>query len=153
MVVLALVAAGTACAKKNDDAFAPSGEAKAAGAPLATPPAPASVQPQAAPAPTPVASAALPPADARTRAQCASICTRSRELHCKQPETCEPNCLAMQAATPCGPQFSGFYACLVGQPAAHFECDEESGVAQIRDGYCDREQELTVACMNEKMKQ
>jgi hypothetical protein len=146
---LFFVLAATACSKRSDDAFAPSAEAKA------TPSAQAVVQPAAAPAPAPAPTASdmLQPADAKTRAQCSSICSRSNELHCKHPETCLPNCLAMQAATPCGREFAGFYACLVGQPVAHFECDEESGVAQIRDGYCDAEQERTVACMNEKMKQ
>lgn len=97
-------------------------------------------------------AAPLVPADATTRAQCANICERSNTLHCKQASECLPNCLAMQAATPCGVPFSAFYACLVREPTSHYQCDEQSGVAQIKDGFCEKEQQVAYQCMAEKMK-
>src|SRR4051794_28979256 len=60
----------------------------------------------------------LLPANAKTRDQCAEICQKSRQLACKSPDQCLPNCLAMASATPCSEQVGAFYACLVGQPTS-----------------------------------
>jgi hypothetical protein len=120
-------------------------------APLAAPasaPPPVSAPPSASPPPLPQ----LAPADATTRSQCANICERSSALHCAHASECVPNCLAMQAATPCGAPFSAFYACLVREPTTHYQCDEQSGVAQIKDGFCESEQKAAYQCMAEKMK-
>jgi len=94
----------------------------------------------------------LLPASVKTREQCAAICELSRQLRCKSPAQCLPNCLAMASATPCGQQINEFYTCLVGQPPARWQCDSESGVAQIREGFCEKEQAQTVSCMEAKMK-
>jgi hypothetical protein len=80
---------------------------------------------------------------------CAAICERSRTLKCKSREGCVPNCLAMAAGTPCSAQFALFYGCLVKEPVEHWECDPE-GVAAIREGFCDKEQERALACMEAK---
>ena len=61
------------------------------------------------------------------------------------------HCLAMASATPCSQQISEFYACLAVQPAARWQCDNESGVAQIREGFCEKEQAQSVSCMETKM--
>jgi hypothetical protein len=61
-----------------------------------------------------------------------------------------PNCLGMASLTPCSSEISRFYDCLVAQPIQHWECGSE-GVAQIRDGYCDTEQQQAVGCMEAKM--
>ena len=94
---------------------------------------------------------ALPEPAAKTREQCATICARSRELQCKSAAECLPNCLAMASVTPCREPMTAFYDCLVGQPVSHWRCDRESGVAQIREGFCEDEQRKTVSCMEAKM--
>jgi hypothetical protein len=82
--------------------------------------------------------------------QCKQICDRSRELKCSHAGECEPNCVASAANTPCKEQFLAFYGCLSGQPLQNFRC-EEDGVAAIREGFCDKEQAATAACMELKM--
>jgi hypothetical protein len=59
------------------------------------------------------------------------------------------NCIGMGVGTPCSDQFSALYACLVREPVAHWECGED-GVAAIREGYCDKEQERAISCMEAK---
>jgi hypothetical protein len=44
-----------------------------------------------------------------------------------------------------------FYQCLVPQPIKNWECDEE-GVAAIKPGICDKEQERAIQCMQAKAK-
>jgi hypothetical protein len=57
-----------------------------------------------------------------------------------------PNCLAMGVGTPCSDQMSKFLRCLVSEPVERWECGED-GVAAIREGFCDKEQEQAVGCM------
>ena len=59
------------------------------------------------------------------------------------------NCIGMGIGTPCSEPVAAFYACLQREPAAHWECGED-GIAAIREGYCEKEQERTVACMETK---
>ena len=54
----------------------------------------------------------------------------------------------MAAIGACERQFAGFYRCLSGEPSEHWRCDED-GVAAIREGFCDKEQEATVQCMEQ----
>jgi hypothetical protein len=81
---------------------------------------------------------------------CREICDRSRRLNCENVAKCMPNCLAMGSLTPCTEQISAFYRCLVGEPLQHWDCAPD-GVAAIRNGFCDREQGATAACMEAKM--
>jgi hypothetical protein len=81
---------------------------------------------------------------------CRDICARSQQLKCKSSEQCAPNCIAMAALTPCSPQISALFSCILREPLAHWECAED-GVAAIRKGYCDAEQEQAVTCMEQKM--
>jgi hypothetical protein len=62
-----------------------------------------------------------------------------------------PNCLAVGTVTPCTSDVKAFYACLVKQPVKNWECDDD-GVAAIREGFCEKEQEKTVTCMQAKLK-
>jgi hypothetical protein len=105
-----------------------------------------------APAPS-QAPEALVPANPKARQRCAAICEKTRTLRCKQPDACLPNCLAMASTTPCSEELSAFQACLANQPTEHWECDESTGVAQVREGYCEAEQARGVSCMEDKMKQ
>jgi hypothetical protein len=56
----------------------------------------------------------------------------------------------MATVTPCSSQMGAFYQCLLAQPLGNWECDEE-GMAAIREGFCDQEQEATVRCMDDKL--
>ena len=142
---LAIFALASACAQRENPRPMGNEADTTSKAPLA---APASALPSVSAPPLPP----LAPADATTRSQCANICERSSALHCAHASECVPNCLAMQAATPCGAPFSAFYACLVREPTTHYQCDEQSGVAQIKDGFCESEQKAAYQCMAEKMK-
>ena len=114
----------------------------------ATQNAPSSVaaQPPPAPAPDPT-----PHGDPEIERACGEICQRSGQLKCSHASECMVNCLAMGTVTPCTPEMTAFYRCLVKQPAKNWECDED-GVAAIRQGFCDKEQEKTVLCMDKRAK-
>lgn len=81
---------------------------------------------------------------------CAYICKQSDDLKCEHASRCLRNCLAMGTLTPCADQTTSFYGCLVHQPTQNWKCDEK-GVAAIRAGFCDAEQERVVVCMESKM--
>jgi len=85
-----------------------------------------------------------------TSRACEAICANSRSRHCRNESQCLGNCLAMGSLTPCKDQVSAFYRCLVAQPAQNWECADD-GVAAIREGFCDKEQEQAVTCMEAKM--
>jgi hypothetical protein len=40
--------------------------------------------------------------------------------------------------------------CIAAEPVAHWECDE-AGVAAIREGYCDGEQQAFAACFQRSL--
>ncbi len=81
---------------------------------------------------------------------CADICERSRQLKCQRAGECEDNCRAMAMLTPCNETIGAFYRCLVRQPIANWECDDD-GLAEIREGICDKEQADVASCAEEKM--
>jgi hypothetical protein len=58
----------------------------------------------------------------------------------------------MATAIPCSAAISALFSCLTAEPAAHWQCDPDTGFAQIRDGYCDAPQASALACVNEKMR-
>jgi len=80
---------------------------------------------------------------------CTSICERSQKLKCAHAADCQKGCIGMAIGTPCSEQFSGLYTCLLGEPVEHWECGED-GIAALREGYCNKEQEQTVTCMETK---
>ena|SRR5215471_887381 len=103
----------------------------------------------APPAPT-RAPALVGPVSPKTESVCTDICEHSRRLKCKHADNCRPQCIAMGSFTPCQDQFAAFYRCLATKPDPNWECGED-GVAAIREGFCDSEQESTVTCMEAKM--
>ena len=80
---------------------------------------------------------------------CTQICERSHVLKCSHASQCLTNCVAAASGTPCNPEFTAFYGCIVKEPIKNWECAED-GVASIREGLCDAEQERAVACMQAK---
>jgi hypothetical protein len=82
---------------------------------------------------------------------CASICERSRVLKCQRADDCLLNCMGAATGTPCNPEFQSFYQCLVPQPIKNWECAED-GIAAIRVGICEKEQERVLHCMEAKAK-
>lgn len=80
---------------------------------------------------------------------CASICERSHVLRCTNADQCLVNCVGAGTGTPCNAEFLAFYQCLVPQPIANWECAED-GVAAIKPGICNKEQERAVRCMESK---
>jgi hypothetical protein len=81
---------------------------------------------------------------------CTDICERSRTLKCKgSADDCMKSCIGMAIGTPCRDAFTALYACFGREPAEHWECGED-GIAAIREGFCEKEQERTVTCMEEK---
>jgi hypothetical protein len=116
------------------------GSAEAGAAPVRTAPAP---EPKGPVAVTPELAASI-------QRVCNDICDRSRQLKCQHASECMPNCLAMRTATPCTQQVTALYDCLVKQPVQNWECAED-GVAAIREAFCNKEQEATIACMEAKV--
>jgi len=84
--------------------------------------------------------------------QCRQICENSRKLSCKNARECEPNCVAMGSLRPCFATVTELYTCLSAQPSERWECAED-GVAAIREGHCEAEQERAVGCMEQNLKQ
>jgi hypothetical protein len=82
---------------------------------------------------------------------CSSICERSRVLRCPRADDCMLNCVGSASGTPCNAEFQAFYRCLVPQPIKNWECAED-GVAAIKSGFCEKEQENAVRCMETKAK-
>jgi hypothetical protein len=81
---------------------------------------------------------------------CTDICERSRTLKCKgSADDCMKSCIGMAIGTPCSDAFSALYACFGREPAEHWECGED-GIVAIREGFCEKEQERTVTCMEAK---
>jgi hypothetical protein len=104
--------------------------------------------------PKPASAASAPPLTAPSSdspsalTACASLCKKSKALHCPKLAECETQCLAMYQLRPCLAQVGKFVACLQREPIEHWECDED-GAAAIRDGYCNKEQAAIVDCGNE----
>jgi hypothetical protein len=80
---------------------------------------------------------------------CTSICERSKVLKCKNADECLGECVTAATGTPCNAEFQAFYRCLVPQPAHNWECAED-GIAAIKPGLCDEQQERAIQCMEAK---
>jgi hypothetical protein len=83
---------------------------------------------------------------------CDKVCEFSRKLSCKRARECEPNCMAMGSLRSCLEPVAAMYACMIREPVGHWECAED-GVAAIREGYCDAEQERAIGCMERTLTQ
>jgi hypothetical protein len=138
-----------ACAQPAPAAEAP---AEAAPATVATPPKPpepaaqSALQPSAAePAPAQPTPAA-PSAKLAAGSPCASICVRSTELHCKRASECEALCAQSMNDTRCKTELAAANGCMTAQPTASWECGE-NGLASIKRGFCNAEQQQFIGCM------
>jgi hypothetical protein len=144
IAICAFVSLLPACSKEKQEA--PSAAASTQAAAAAS---------QTAPLPTPSVSHSPPAAvvDRQTanavEQSCKGICEHSKTLKCAHAEECMKNCIGMGVGTPCSEQFSALYACFLREPVAHWECSED-GIAAIREGYCEKEQERAVGCMETK---
>jgi hypothetical protein len=125
---------------------------------LACLPAPACAEKPTRLGSTASSASAAPAASAPTAATlqaveqaCASICERSKVLKCQRADDCLLHCVGAATGTPCNPEFQSFYQCLVPQPIKNWECAED-GIAAIRVGVCEKEQEVVLQCMEAKAK-
>lgn len=55
-------------------------------------------------------------------------------------------CAAANDGAVCPAEMSKLMTCALKHPAERWECSDE-GVASIRDGYCDKEQEAFMNCV------
>jgi hypothetical protein len=137
LALSAMVSAMGGCTRK-DSAADPSGSASAVAIPVATA------------APDSAARGQVFGANPTVEHACNSICGQSQKLQCARADECLSNCIAMGSLTPCAEQFGSFYQCLLKQPLQNWECAED-GVASIKPGFCDTEQEAAVRCLETKM--
>jgi hypothetical protein len=107
-------------------------------------PAPAASLPAVAPSAT-----ALEPPSSGISDVCRSICERSHVLKCKNADQCLAECVTGGTQNPCSAEFQNFYRCLVPQAVENWECAED-GIAAIKPGRCDEEQERAVKCIEAK---
>jgi hypothetical protein len=130
------------CAACNQDA----GEAPAevTAAPVQAVAEPAKAAEVAKPEPTKPEAPKV--AEADVKRQCAGICARSTELKCAQAAECEALCAASMADPTCAAQMSAATSCMLKEPAANWECTED-GVAAIKEGFCEAEQNAFATCL------
>jgi hypothetical protein len=110
----------------------------------------ASAKPALSVAPKPPMPAKSAAAAAGPQQLCDRVCERSRELKCWNADECVANCMASAATPPCADKFLAFFACVAEQPAKNWECDE-GGMAAIREGFCEAEQDQTLRCVESKI--
>jgi hypothetical protein len=129
---------------------APSPAPTAPAQPAASAPAAPLAPPQ--PAGPPRASTAVPAARNTPTAElaadspCAALCTHSIELGCKAAADCESLCKQSLAGEMCAAQQRAVTTCMLAQPTTRWECSEV-GVAALKDGACEPEQESFVKCV------
>jgi hypothetical protein len=89
------------------------------------------------------AAAPTAPSDAL----CLAACRKASGLHCTGAEDCTSGCRELLALRGCLPVVTSFLECLSKEPLEHWECDSETHVPGIRDGYCEPEQSAIARCM------
>jgi hypothetical protein len=152
-VALAASALGCGCDQRSAAAAGESPPAQAAlqaerakpgalAAPPPAAPAPAAITPAAAPQ----APAAAPAAKVAADAPCAALCVHSTELKCGEAENCGALCKQSLSGEICAAEQRAANACMLTQPTANWECSE-MGVAALKDGFCEHEQEAFLKCM------
>ena len=78
---------------------------------------------------------------------CATICRRSNELNCKiQSDQCINVCREMQDVPVCKAEMEKVVSCMVSRSATDWECSEE-GIAALKNGACDSQQNGFINCM------
>jgi hypothetical protein len=78
---------------------------------------------------------------------CLTICQRSKDLNCKKSqEQCLAACKEMHEVPICKNEMKAVMDCMISEPPAHWECNEED-IAAIKEGVCDDEQGGFMACV------
>jgi hypothetical protein len=80
---------------------------------------------------------------------CQDICQLSQKLHCSRADDCMSSCVSV-GQSPCAAEMLRLFRCAVYEPPSHWKCADD-GMAAIRPGYCDKEQEHTFVCMQNRM--
>jgi hypothetical protein len=134
---LALACGGDATRKSNETRVSPATEAK--------------LEDRVQPAQTPARSSAAPqsvaPPAAPSGDLCATICRHATNLACGSAADCSRGCQEMLATPICREQTRGFFACIAGETSAHWECDGNTGMPAIKDGYCSEPQRAFFDCL------
>lgn len=75
------------------------------------------------------------------------MCSTMQTLHCpNDPPSCSAHCAEMANIPVCTAEMAAFIACVARQEPSASHCNED-GEAEIRDGFCDTEQERVAACL------
>lgn len=83
-----------------------------------------------------------------TQDVCATaICPHATRLQCGSIEHCVQGCREMLAVPVCQQATASFLDCIAKERDEHWECDTETRVPMIKDGYCDPQQRDLVKCM------
>ena len=112
-------------------------------------PAPA-VSAAAAAAATTAAPSAATVTPAPAQELCRVPCQRGSELGCKNASLCAARCAEMANGQLCQEEMRSVLACITREPSSNWECDEE-GLAAIREGYCEREQQGFLDCVQRQL--
>jgi hypothetical protein len=122
-----------ACSKTADSASAPA-ESQGLGSAVAAPAPAARVAPSTAPMATKSNLVEL----------CAGICLRAQELKCEGAAHCASLCVESMSEVPCPAEMTTATRCMLQHPASDWTCTPE-GLASIRDGICEQEQQSSGA--------
>jgi hypothetical protein len=78
-------------------------------------------------------------------ARCTDICEHTVKLACGSRQACMDACAEANDGSICDHEMRAFVTCSLTHPVAHWECTE-NGVAAIKQGFCDGEQQDFVRC-------
>lgn len=106
----------------------------------------APAEPEEPAAPKSAAPGPASPQNLAAIKQCAEICARSTQLKCAHASECEALCIDSLESATCMPQMKSATDCMLAKPIASWQCSED-GVAAIKPGICDAEQQAFVSCV------
>ena len=133
-------------APASGDAPATSSEAVALDAPASA--RPNTVLPSGAPAaPPPAPGAPSSSAVPSGVDPCHDLCKKSEELHCAHADSCLVRCRESVEDAPCADELRVALRCFIRQPVSRWECGDDDGLASVKDGTCDAEQERYARCV------
>lgn len=95
---------------------------------------------------TPLAPSPKPSAASATSSHCDQICARTSELGCALAAQCAELCLEAMQHGGCEPEMAAVARCVLSEPVSHWECTPP-GLASIKQGFCDSEQQAFVHCV------
>lgn len=96
--------------------------------------------------PVPPPSAAAGPVHEAANVLCLTVCNKAAGLHCGAAEECSNGCKEMLSVPNCQTVMVALLECLAKEPLEHWECDSESHIPAIRDGYCESQQHDVARC-------